>query len=324
MTKSSSKNHHPSHSNHSHSHEDTTMTTPTALPPTTATSLVTPAETADPIAEPEAEANFHHYLTIALQIPADQVRSARVNFTNVVQNAGTGVNAVAPYRDQIAKIPGVSLDQIDAIDKIGRAYQFAVTQVDRAEPIPSDIRERLAKAVKLRAMLFAKVEVLVLDGIIPESEVANIRKGRGPIAIAGDCVALVALIRKYGGAIDGHVKIAPADLQIASDLGAQLLTELRSATAPARTKQVQEDVDARDRLWTLLYQTWEQHVWRAGAWVFGRDVDDHVPPLGSRRVSKSEPTAPAPTPAPSPAPTPAPTPAPVATMTAPSHETGAK
>ena len=75
-------------------------------------------------------------------------------------------------------------------------------------------------------MLFAKVNVLVLDGIIPESEVAGIRKGRGSIDTAGDCIAL-------------------------------------------------------------------------------REVDEHVPPLGSHRVSRSAPASPEPTPTPIPAPAPA-------------------
>ena len=326
MTKPPSKNSPSNHSTHSHSHEDTAMTTTVTLPPATASSLVSPTDSGNPIAETESEANFHHFLPIALAIPADQIRSARVNFTNVVQNANAGVEALQPYREQIAKIPGVSLDQIDAIAKIGRAYQFSVTQYDRAEPVPGDLRDRILKATKVRAVLFAKVDVLVLDGIIPESEVAGIRKGRGPIDTAGDCVALAALIRKYAKLIAGHVMITAEDLQTASDLGAQLLTELRSATAPAKTKQLQEDAEARDRLWTLFVQTWEQNVWRAGAWVWGRDVDDHIPALGSRRPTKSEPAAPQPAPAPVPAPTPAPTPAPVmaASATALPHETAGK
>jgi hypothetical protein len=318
MTKPKTSESHPAHTN-PNPNEDTAMTT---MPPATPTSLAT----ANEISEPEIEATFRHFLAIALEIPADQVRSARVNFTNVVQNAATGVAALAPFRDKIAKLEDVSLEKIDAVAKIGQAFQYAVTRVDRHEPIPGDIRERLLEAHKLRAMMFAKVDVLVLDGIIPESEVAGIRKGRGPIDMAGDCVALTALIRKYASQIVGHAMITAEDLQTASDLGAQLLTELRSATAPAKTKQQEETAEVRDRLYTLFVQTWEQNVWRAGAWVFGRDVDDHIPALGSRRHAKSEPAAPQPTPAPAPAPTPAPTPAPVmtASATALPHESAGK
>lgn len=41
---------------------------------------------------------------------------------------------------------------------------------------------------------------------------------------------------------------------------------------------------ARDRLWTLFEWTWEARVWRA--WLLGRAVDEHVPPLQSRVVGK--------------------------------------
>nr|HEX4314385.1 hypothetical protein [Kofleriaceae bacterium] len=277
------------------------MTTTTTLT-TPPTSLVSPTE----IPDSEMEANFHRYLKLALDIPDDEVVQARVNFTNVVQNAGTGVAALVPYRDLIAKIPNVSLDEIDSIAGIGQAFLYSVTQAERSEPIASDVRARLSSANKVRGELLAKVEVLVTDGIIPESEVVGIRRGKGPIDTAGDCVALAALIRKYATAISGHLKIAAADVQAADVLGAQLLGELRSATAPAKTKELAQAIDARDRLWTLLETTWEQNVWRAGALVFGRNhVEEHVPPLGSRRIAKSEP-APAPTPAPTPAPAPAP------------------
>jgi hypothetical protein len=46
-------------------------------------------------------------------------------------------------------------------------------------------------------------------------------------------------------------------------------------------------------MWTLLERSWEANVWRAGAYLFGRDVDQHVPPLHSRMSTKRKP-APAP------------------------------
>ena len=37
----------------------------------------------------------------------------------------------------------------------------------------------------------------------------------------------------------------------------------------------------RDRLWTLLRQRYEA-LWRVGAYLFGRNVDERVPPLGKK------------------------------------------
>ena len=48
-------------------------------------------------------------------------------------------------------------------------------------------------------------------------------------------------------------------------------------------------VELRDRFWSLYAHTWEWQVWRAGAWLFARSVDEHVPPLLSRVVARRKP-----------------------------------
>nr|HEX4313817.1 hypothetical protein [Kofleriaceae bacterium] len=245
-----------------------------------------------PIAASDLEATFQRYLARAMQIPDDQIRTPRSNFSNVVHNAAAGLDALAPHHDAIAKLPDITVADIEEVREISKAYLFAVTRAQRTAPIVGDLRARIREAHKLRAAFVAKFEVLVLDGVVPASEVAGIRRGHGPIDAAGDCIALATLVHKHATAIAGHLKIDPADVLRASELGSQLLAELRSATAPAKRKPTAADIDARDRLWTLLETTWQQRVWRAGAWVFGHDVDDHIPALGSRRVSKSKPAKP--------------------------------
>ena len=69
----------------------------------------------------------------------------------------------------------------------------------------------------------------------------------------------------------------------------------------ADTEQ-REAAAARDRIWTLVERTWERNVWRAGACIFGRDVEKHIPLLGSgtRTRKAAEPNPPAPVPVPAP------------------------
>lgn len=43
-----------------------------------------------------------------------------------------------------------------------------------------------------------------------------------------------------------------------------------------------EATELRDRLWTLLLQRHDA-LWRCGAWIHGREVDQHVPPLQAGR-----------------------------------------
>ena len=80
-------------------------------------------------------------------------------------------------------------------------------------------------------------------------------------------------------------------------MGSRLLAILKPASAgrKQRSKEAADMADKRDRFWTLFETTWEDQVWRAGAWVFKRDVDEYVPPLHSRVVGKraAKPTPPA-------------------------------
>ena len=85
----------------------------------------------------------------------------------------------------------------------------------------------------------------------------------------------------------------------AAEVGSALLARLKPGGA-RRTRSLDGDraarADARDRLWTLLVKR-HAELWRAGAYLFGRAVDQHVPPLQSRalRTRKKSP-APAATP----------------------------
>jgi len=102
--------------------------------------------------------------------------------------------------------------------------------------------------------------------------------------LAGDCVALAALFHKNERVVRGKTPIAAADVREAGDVGTRLLQILRpkGAKRSRLDTELAQATEARDRLWTLFSTRWEDHVWRAGAWIFGRDVDAHVPPLQGR------------------------------------------
>jgi len=169
----------------------------------------------------------------------------------------------------------------------GAQDTYAAGQVERFAATPSDVKVLLAQAHKLRALLLTSADVLVLAGILPAASVAKIRQGKGSIDTAGDCVALAALFTKHADAITGKVPVTASHLQAADAVGSRLLRVLHPSSAKRPTdKELVAASDARDRLWTLFERTWEDHVWRAGAWLFGRDVDQFVPLLMSRVVGR--------------------------------------
>ena len=73
----------------------------------------------------------------------------------------------------------------------------------------------------------------------------------------------------------------------AGEVGAELLNVLKPKGSPrdSKSKELKEAIDDRDRLGTLLAQRYGV-VLRAGGWLFGADVDEHVPPLGSTKRRK--------------------------------------
>ena len=80
----------------------------------------------------------------------------------------------------------------------------------------------------------------------------------------------------------------PQDITEAGALGTRALTILKPQGVDknaAKPAELASQVDIRDRLWTLLVQRYNAHLWRAGAWLFYGDVDSHVPPLMSRKSS---------------------------------------
>jgi hypothetical protein len=74
-------------------------------------------------------------------------------------------------------------------------------------------------------------------------------------------------------------------------VGTRALTILKPGAVPRTpmpSAALVAAIDDRDRLWTVLVQHYEKHLGRAGACLFGSDVDLHVPPLLSRRASRKE------------------------------------
>jgi hypothetical protein len=221
----------------------------------------------------------------------------RIPAALVLLDAQRGVAALMARRAEVLAMPGISIEQIESLSDLGQALQYANGRIERLVPITGEVKALLTAASKLRANLLAKADVLVIDGIVPAATVAGIRKGHGPGDTAGDCIALAALFHEHAGALAGHVTVSAADIQAANDTGAKLLAALHpEAARRVPDKDLTAAVDARDRLWTLFEQTWEQQVWRPGAWLFGRDVDQHVPPLGARTHRRAAKLTPAPPP----------------------------
>ncbi len=252
----------------------------------------------DNAGDPEPAGSHEQYdrwLPEARNIPAAQVRSLNADASLARANAKLGVDAVLPHSDRLKReLPGISVPAISDLSNLGLALAYAQIQVDRYAP-PAEVKKMLARASDLRGLLFSSADALAQAGVLPAAGVAKIREGRGGIDMAGDCVALAALFTKHALAVRGKTPVTAAQVRETAEIGARLGAALRPKGG---RRKVDEGLflatDARNRLWTLFERTWEDQVWRAGAWLFGRAVDRHVPPLHSRVAPKPRPKAPAP------------------------------
>jgi len=138
----------------------------------------------------------------------------------------------------------------------------------------------------VRETLFEAAKPLVRNALLSKTEMDRILAGRGRIDAANDCVDLAALFRGEWATIQSKTLVTEADLQEAAEVGATLQTVLHPERARPRaelTAEMKETIDLRNRFWTVLRNR-HQLLWRVGAWLFGPEVDEKVPPLLSFRV----------------------------------------
>jgi hypothetical protein len=256
-------------------------------------------------------AQYKKYLPKAMKLASSAVRPMHGDLALGLVNARRGAAAVLAKSARLKKeLPGVSLSAIRELANLGLGVAYAAGQVERYAAPASSLKQNLSRAHALRALLITSADALVEAGVLPAAAVARIHAGHGGIDAAGDCVALAALFKKYASALRGKSPVTAADINEAAEVGTTLLGALkpRGARGKPTSQALKTAVDARNRLWTLFEQSWEQNAWRAGAWLFGRDVDAHVPPLQSRAGHRSAKPKPAAAPKPAPKP-PAPSPA---------------
>ncbi|HLM43751.1 MAG TPA: hypothetical protein VK458_07775, partial [Myxococcaceae bacterium] len=98
-----------------------------------------------------------------------------------------------------------------------------------------------------------------------------------------DCLSLVALFRRNEARIAGRSPVVAAELLEAEQLVGQLRVMLgqQGVESEVGAPSLVKAVEIRDRFWTLLHQRHDV-LWRCGAWLYGRAVDERVPPLPVR------------------------------------------
>ena len=248
------------------------------------------AAPADEIVDPVAtgsQAEYGLFAPEAEAIAQAEVLPMRADLHLALLNVQTGVPAVLAEQARLSKLPETDVEAIAALPSLVLATIYADTQIDRSAP-PSELQDLMARGRVLRKLLLTTAEGLAEAGVLSKSVVAGIRAGKGKLDSARDCIALSAVFTKDAATIRGKHPISAKQVQEAGEVGAKLVALLktkRARTAPAAKLPAAE---MRDRLWTLVVQRYDA-LWRAGAYLFGRDgVEAKVPLLQANRGGRAK------------------------------------
>lgn len=236
-----------------------------------------------------SQRDYERFLATAQAIDARDVQPFRLDVVLAYHNVQRGVGALVQQEARIAgELPKVDLDHLRTLPEIALALSFAASQVDRGGGSSKNLAELLRKLRTLRAAMLSSAVALAVSGDVPKREVERIQEGRGSIDAAQDCVDLAALFRKHAAKVRGKTPITSAQITEAAQLGTDLLKILspKSAKIDRSPKgDLKEAIAIRARFATLLQQRHEL-ARRVGHWLWGADVDAHVPLLQARAVSK--------------------------------------
>ena len=255
-----------------------------------------------------SEEQYRRFLPEARALPAAEVLPFRANGALLYHNVFDGVSAIVAERERLAaELQRFPMASVEALPDLALGLIFAAHQVDRDPASTGAIPALLSEAFRLREAMLTAAEALALQQLLPSPRVERIRTGSGPIDLAQDLVDLAALYRERAPAIRGKHPVTSQQIQRAAELGTELLKLLKPRALkrkPDADAALAQQVADRDRLFTLVVRRYDL-VRRAGAWLFGDDVNQRVPRLQGRRrrlprSPSPPPTDPSPTPAPAP------------------------
>ncbi|MFL5350090.1 MAG: hypothetical protein ACJ8AT_35380 [Hyalangium sp.] len=248
--------------------------------PETASDL--PAEVAE-LESVASQAAYDAFVAAAKVVDADAIEECCADLVLTYHNVTRGVEAVlGSGAVLIGKLPNVDVVELSMLPRLVQGVAFASLQVQR-ELRTVSFGMLFEQAQNLRRKLRKTADALAEANLLADADADEVRL-HGQQDVLDDCLALAAVFRRNEPRITGRSPVSPSEVrdteQIAQKLKA-LLGEPVSASdggAPHLVKLI----ELRDRFWTLLTQRHDV-LWRCGAWLYGRSVDDRVPALVVRQ-----------------------------------------
>jgi hypothetical protein len=210
--------------------------------------------------------------------------------------------ALGQLREQVARLPGISLASYDALGEYARAllHVSAVHHVTRGPP--ASLPRLSAEGKRLRAVLFSDLSSLARHGYVSQEQLKKLRWQNGHLRLATSLLGMSQVLRGLWSQISTKTAVTPEELSRAELLAEEILHAVgaRKHKAPAvveATRQLQQ-------AFTLFAMAHDQ---ARRAVVFLRwkekDADRIFPPLHAKKKARRRHRVPLGLPTPAAAPT---------------------
>jgi hypothetical protein len=182
----------------------------------------------------------------------------------------------------VGRLPSVNVVELSMLPRLAQGLAFAALLVER-EVEAASFGKMFERAQQLRRKLRKAADALAEARLLPDADVDEVWL-RAKQDVLDDCQSLVALFRRNEARIAGRSPVVASELVEAEQLAGKLRVMLGQQgveSGGAAPSSLVKAVEIRDRFWTLLQQRYDV-LWRCGAWLYGRSVDERVPPLPVR------------------------------------------
>ena len=266
--------------NHANRHAVATLNTIESID---ATENQATAESTSSMDEAHLEATVREYL--ARPKAKAEPMTLRGNTDAMLKNMCKGAEALSAPEVAArirAELPTVQMNDITDASRLALAFNYAAHKLAVLMPAEADYKVDLARGKKVRKQLFRVIATAVEWDIIPKAAWDQLCKGNGRADVAHDIINAVALLDSSKTQLDGKSPVTP---QMKRDSQALASRILKNGVVKAAKDPRSAD---RDQLYAMATERYAM-MRRIGSWIWGEEVDAHVPPFRSapRRAKKS-------------------------------------
>ncbi len=229
---------------------------------------------------------YQRALPLALTLPVRELITINIDVPTAVTLVIGKLPKIQTLRAAIAiALPTFELVHVDELETYALATAHAHARYLAAAAAPQHFAPLVAQTTALRDMLHSDAVALDHRGLLNGRPLADFRRTSGYTNVAFELLGLTALLRRAWPEIAHKTALTLEELEEAERLGELLLGAVGSRAQ--RSRVVEEVIQLRQRMFTLLTQTWNQ-VRRAVSYLrwSERDVNVIVPSLYAGRARR--------------------------------------